>query len=100
MYRPARARDRPLKPPPQRSIDARLRRLSDAVDILGLTTGELIARANARLENGAGVAIKVYRRAIYDGRFEPEAFGLKERAVAAWRTRTSKPTKRRTPFSR
>jgi 23S rRNA (adenine2503-C2)-methyltransferase len=55
------------------------------MDLLGLTADEVCARANARLESGAGVALKVYRRVLLDGRFEPEAFGIKPASVEAWR---------------
>jgi 23S rRNA (adenine2503-C2)-methyltransferase len=57
----------------------------DLVDILGLRADEMIALAKARLASGAGVALRVYRRVILDGRFEPEAFGLKASSVAEYR---------------
>lgn len=55
------------------------------MDLLGFTADELIARAKAKLETGAGVALKVYRHALRTGTFEPEAFGLNPAGVAAWR---------------
>src|SRR5438105_4439708 len=57
----------------------------EPIDILSLTSGEFVAAAKARLARGAGVALRVYRRVIMDGRFEPQAFGLKDDAVADYR---------------
>jgi 23S rRNA (adenine2503-C2)-methyltransferase len=55
------------------------------LDLLGLTTEEVIREARLRLPSGGGAALKVYRRAILDGRFEPEAFCGSEESVRAWR---------------
>jgi 23S rRNA (adenine2503-C2)-methyltransferase len=59
--------------------------LSGPADILGFTADEFVREAKARLPRGAGVALKVYRRVILDGCFEPEAFGLKPPQVEAYR---------------
>jgi 23S rRNA (adenine2503-C2)-methyltransferase len=53
--------------------------------LAGHTSDELAAAAKVRLEAGAGVARALYRQAMLEGRFEPEAQGLGERAVRAWR---------------
>ena len=56
-----------------------------AVNILGLTSAELQAEANASLVRGAGVADRIYADALRRGLFNPEAHGLGTEAVAAWR---------------
>lgn len=53
----------------------------------GLTSGQAVAEARARLERGAGKARLIYRRALCEGRFEPEAAGLGPSAAAAFRSR-------------
>lgn len=57
----------------------------EPIDVLALTSAELIGAARERLKSGAGVALAIYRRVILDGRFEPDAFGLKQTSVDAWR---------------
>jgi 23S rRNA (adenine2503-C2)-methyltransferase len=56
----------------------------ERIDILGLTADEFVRLAEERLSSGAGVALRVYRRVILDGRFEPEAFGLKQFSAARY----------------
>jgi len=55
------------------------------LDLHGLTSSEARDEARARLDTGAGAARDVYRAALSEGRFEPEAFGLSERSSAAFR---------------
>ncbi|MCX7029256.1 MAG: radical SAM protein [Spirochaetes bacterium] len=55
------------------------------IDILGLTSGELIEAARRLLPSGAGVAGKLHARAHATGRLEPEAFGLSAASCRAWR---------------
>ncbi|MCK6549010.1 23S rRNA (adenine(2503)-C(2))-methyltransferase RlmN [Myxococcota bacterium] len=53
-------------------------------ELLGLTSDEVVRRAEARAM-GAGRALDIYRRAVRDARYEPDAFGLKRTSVDAWR---------------
>ena len=55
------------------------------LDLLGLTSSELLDTARRLLPSGAGVAGKVHARAFATGRLEPEAFGLSEASCRAWR---------------
>ncbi|MBC7172150.1 MAG: radical SAM protein, partial [Polyangiaceae bacterium] len=55
------------------------------LDIHGLTREELLAAARELLPQGAGVASRVYRQVMLEGRFEPETLGLSARTAAAWR---------------
>ncbi len=54
-------------------------------DLHALTRDELVALARESLPQGAGVAGRVYRAAMLEGRFEPESLGLSARTAAAWR---------------
>ena len=54
-----------------------------------MTGAELIARARAVLPKGAGVAPKLYKAVVREGRFDPESFGLSAKAVSAWRSEFS-----------
>jgi 23S rRNA (adenine2503-C2)-methyltransferase len=54
-------------------------------DLLGQPAEELSEIAAQLLPSGAGLAARIYERAVREGRFEPEAFGLSSRSVAAWR---------------
>lgn len=65
--------------------DPACRRDAGRLEILGLTPNELEDAARDRLASGSGVALQIYRRAIFEGRFEPEAFGLKAASVEGWR---------------
>jgi 23S rRNA (adenine2503-C2)-methyltransferase len=55
------------------------------LDLLGLTSGELIEAARQLLPSGAGVAGKLHALAFATGRLEPEAFGLSAASCRAWR---------------
>jgi 23S rRNA (adenine2503-C2)-methyltransferase len=54
-------------------------------DLLGQPAEELGKLAAQLLPSGAGLADRIYQRAACEGRFEPEAFGLSQRSVDAWR---------------
>lgn len=54
------------------------------IQIHGLTNDELVERARELLPRGHGFARRIHRRAMLDGRFEPESFGLGAEACAAW----------------
>ena len=56
-----------------------------AVPLHGLTADSLAREARARLPAGAGVARRVYRTAVLEGRYAPEELGISARAAAAWR---------------
>lgn len=56
------------------------------LNIAGLRGHELVELARSRLSHGQGVASRVYKDALRYGRFEPEQFGLSERAARAWRS--------------
>lgn len=55
------------------------------LDLLGLTGTEVEAEAAARVPRGAGLARKIYKQAVLEGRFSPEDHGLGAEACAAWR---------------
>ncbi|MFO0694779.1 MAG: radical SAM protein [Polyangiales bacterium] len=57
----------------------------EPLDLQSLTSTELVAAARARLEAGAGAALRVHKQVVREGRFEPEALGLGARASAEWR---------------
>ncbi|UCH29833.1 MAG: 23S rRNA (adenine(2503)-C(2))-methyltransferase RlmN [Myxococcales bacterium] len=54
------------------------------IPIHSLTNTELRKRARELLPRGHGFARRVHRRAMLEGRFEPERFGLGPEACAAW----------------
>jgi len=58
--------------------------MSESLDILGLTAGELAAEASRRLSSGAGVAAEIYTRAFGTGRLEPALFGLSDASSRGW----------------
>lgn len=53
--------------------------------LLGLTSDELAAEVKG--QPGGGLAHKLYREAMREGRFDPEGAGLGPRAVEAWHSR-------------
>ncbi|MFW2390267.1 MAG: 23S rRNA (adenine(2503)-C(2))-methyltransferase RlmN [Polyangiales bacterium] len=53
--------------------------------IHGLSNGELVDHAKAVLPRGHGIARKLHRQVMLEGRFEPESFGLSPAAATAWR---------------
>jgi 23S rRNA (adenine2503-C2)-methyltransferase len=55
-------------------------------DLLGLTADEMM-RLAAGLPGGPVMAGRIYGRLFRSGCFEPDAFGLAEASVAAWRER-------------
>lgn len=55
------------------------------VPIHGLTSDSLVREAKARLPTGAGVARRIYRQVVREGRFEPEGLGVSARTAEAWR---------------
>jgi 23S rRNA (adenine2503-C2)-methyltransferase len=55
------------------------------LDLLGLTSAELIQAAGMRLAQGAGVAPRLYAQAMRSGVFAPEGHGLASASVAGWR---------------
>jgi len=57
--------------------------------IHGLCNAELAQRAKALLPRGHGMARRIHREVMREGRFEPESFGLGREAVEAWRTKFS-----------
>lgn len=61
------------------------RSVNTPYDIAGLTCRELSQLARECLDHGHGVATRVYKDALRYGRFEPERYGLGERAALAWR---------------
>jgi 23S rRNA (adenine2503-C2)-methyltransferase len=56
-----------------------------AVPIHGLSSAELVTLAKERLPRGHGVARRVHRQVMRDGRFAPEALDLGPESCAAWR---------------
>ncbi len=56
-----------------------------AVDILGLTSDELILAAKAALPTGHGIAAGMYPRALRDGRFVPDDYPISADTAATWR---------------
>ncbi len=59
--------------------------MAPPVNIVGLSSDELAARARAVLPRGAGAADRIYADALVNGRFAPETHGLGPDAVAGWR---------------
>jgi len=59
----------------------------DKLQIASFTGAELVALADERLPKGRGAARAIYRRALRESRFEPDAHGLSELGVAAWSER-------------
>jgi 23S rRNA (adenine2503-C2)-methyltransferase len=57
--------------------------------IHGLTNAELAERARELLPRGHGVARRIHRRVMLEGRFDPESWGLGEEACNGWRSRFS-----------
>jgi 23S rRNA (adenine2503-C2)-methyltransferase len=55
------------------------------IDLLGLTSDQVIDAARRLLPSGAGVAGRLYARALATGRLEPEALGLSPASCRAWR---------------
>jgi 23S rRNA (adenine2503-C2)-methyltransferase len=55
------------------------------LDLLGLTSRELIDAARRALPSGAGLAGKIHARALATGRLEGEAFGLSPSSCRSWR---------------
>lgn len=55
------------------------------IALAGLTSDQVVSQARERLPAGAGVARRLYRQAVLEGRFEPESVGLGPRAARAWR---------------
>jgi len=62
-----------------------LRRVSDPIDIAGLTGAQIVALAKQHLPRGHGAARSIYRAAMGHGRFDPEQHGLGAQACTAWR---------------
>jgi 23S rRNA (adenine2503-C2)-methyltransferase len=59
--------------------------MTDALDVLGLTSGGLAVEASRCLASGAGVATNIYARVFKTGRLEPEAFGLSPSSSRSWK---------------
>jgi len=57
--------------------------------IHGLCNAELAQRAKALLPRGHGMARRIHRQVMREGRFEPESFGLSLEAAEAWRAEFS-----------
>jgi 23S rRNA (adenine2503-C2)-methyltransferase len=57
--------------------------------IHALTNAELAERARELLPRGHGVARRIHRRAMLEGRFDPESWELGQQARSAWRSRFS-----------
>jgi 23S rRNA (adenine2503-C2)-methyltransferase len=55
------------------------------LDLLGLTSDQLVLSAKERLPKGAGIARDIFREAHQAGRFEPEAHGVSKVAASGWR---------------
>ena len=58
----------------------------DKVQIAGFTGAELVALAE-QLPKGRGAARAIYRQALRESRFEPDAHGLSEHGAHAWAER-------------
>ena len=54
------------------------------IPIHGLTNGQLVERARHSLSRGSGVARRVHRQVMREGRFQPDRFGLGPEALAGW----------------
>ncbi len=59
------------------------------VPIHSLTNAELVEQARDLLPRGHGLARRIHRQVMLDGRFEPECFGLGQQACEAWRAEFS-----------
>ena len=57
---------------------------TEAIDILGLDSTELIDSAERLLPSGAGLARRIYSRAFETGRLDPSGLGLSAASFAAW----------------
>lgn len=57
--------------------------------IHGLTSTELAERARAHLPRGYGVARRIHRQVMLEGRFDPERLGLGPGSCRAWRSEFS-----------
>ena len=57
--------------------------------IHGLTNAQLVERARELLPRGHGVARRIHRQVMTEGRFDPEGFGLGPEASEAWRSEFS-----------
>ena len=57
--------------------------------IHGLTNAQLVERARELLPRGHGVARRIHRQVMMEGRFDPEGFGLGPEASEAWRSEFS-----------
>jgi 23S rRNA (adenine2503-C2)-methyltransferase len=57
--------------------------------IHGLTNTELVERARAVLPRGHGLARRIHRQAMLEGRFDPKSFGLGPQACEAWHSKFS-----------
>jgi 23S rRNA (adenine2503-C2)-methyltransferase len=53
--------------------------------IHGLCNAELAQRAKLLLPRGHGIARRIHRQVMREGRFEPESFGLGQESAEAWR---------------
>jgi 23S rRNA (adenine2503-C2)-methyltransferase len=54
--------------------------------IHGLTSAELVEQAGHLLSRGHGLARRIHRQVMQQGRFDPESLGLGPEASAAWRS--------------
>lgn len=59
------------------------------VAVHGLTSAELVERARQLLPRGHGLARRIHRQVMLEGRFDPESFGLGPEASAGWRSEFS-----------
>lgn len=57
----------------------------EKIQLAGLTGAEVVQLAEARLARGRGAARVLYRQAVREARFEPEAQSLSSEACNAWR---------------
>ncbi|MEM7199099.1 MAG: radical SAM protein [Planctomycetota bacterium] len=55
-----------------------------SVEVLGLTSDELVTLASRRLARGAGLAPRLYAEAMRRGRFEPALAGASAEVAAGW----------------
>jgi len=56
----------------------------DKQQIASFTGAELVARADALLPRGRGAARAIYRQALRESRFDPDAHGLSAEGARAW----------------
>lgn len=59
------------------------------VAVHGLTSAELVERARQLLPRGHGLARRIHRQVMLEGRFDPESFGAGPEASARWRSEFS-----------